>query len=57
MRGRGREGWKLQTNRFVQQFTKAEDSLGEEIIIWWGGPLLTLPGELNVSCVRDKDNY
>lgn len=29
----------------------------EERIVWWEGPLLTLPGQLNVNHVRDKNNY
>lgn len=58
LRGEGsRKGWKLQTNRSVQHFMKVEYSLKEERIGWWEGPLLTLPGQLNVNHVRDKNYY
>lgn len=58
LRGEGsREGWKLQTNRSVQHFMKVEYSLKEERMGWWEGPLLTLPGQLNVNHVRDKNYY
>ena len=50
----GKGGSSRQTGLFSSsQRLKKE----EERIVWWEGPLLTLPGQLNVNHVRDKNDF